>query len=145
MVSSSPAHRSLQHIGIRARLERSLCQHVTTIRRENDDARIRELPANRRQRIDAAHSRHLDVEQGDVRLHDPELTDGFDARGNLGHETHVTLPGDERADSFPQQRVVVYGEYADGARGSGVDVGDADLMAMFRVPTCPRSTAGFSW
>ena len=57
-----------QQVALRARLESAIDVFVSVVSSEHDDSRFSKLLSNLRNRIDAAHHRHAQVHQRDVRL-----------------------------------------------------------------------------
>jgi hypothetical protein len=73
--------------------------------------------ANRDQRVDAAHLRHLDVEQRHVGANGAKLLDRFASGRGLCHELHVALRPYECRDSRAEQGMIVCGQHTDRVVG----------------------------
>ena len=63
--------------------------------------------ANRNERIDAVHFRHLQVHQRDIRVVRSELLNGIASVGCLAHQNHIGLNAYQTGDSLPHDWMVV--------------------------------------
>ena len=66
------------------------------------------LAANRAHRVDAAHLRHLQVHQRDVRLMLAEQLDRLTSVGGFRDQFHIRLTRDQRGDAFADDGMIVY-------------------------------------
>jgi len=90
----------------RARAKRTLDLAVRIRRGEHDDARIRELAADRNERIGTARTRQTDIHERDIRPMFPELGDGFDGRLCVGNDPHVRLRIDDHGQTLPKNGMI---------------------------------------
>ena len=103
---------ALQDVALRACSKRPLDFHVTFGSRQHDDAGIRELTANGHHGVDAILIWKPDIHQGYVRSKLAKPLQSLRSTGGLAHNAHVGLTIDKRGDSFPQQRMIIYGQDA---------------------------------
>src|SRR5258705_13751753 len=94
---------------------------VAGVRRQDDDVRLWKFAANRNDRIDTVHLRHLQVHQGDIRTVRAELLNRFTSVGRFGDQRHVRLTGDEARDPLAEERMVVDRNNPNRARLSAHD------------------------
>ena len=108
--------RGLQDIAGGAGAQRPPDLAITFDGREHDDSRVGELPQDGRQRVDAVRSRETHVHQRDVRASLPEREQRVTCGGGLGHEAHVGLGVDDRAEAFAEDGVVFHAQDRDRLR-----------------------------
>src|ERR1700682_1409839 len=77
------SQQTFQEINTSAGLERTLDLDIPGIGRQYDNARFGKLTANRVDRVDAGHIRHLQIHECDVRVVSSELLDGLPTIGRL--------------------------------------------------------------
>src|SRR5450755_4970138 len=87
--------------------ERTQNLHVAYIGRQHNDLRIWKLPANRNERIDAVHFRHLQIHQRDIGTVRPELLNGLATVGRLAYQNHVGLNANQSGDPLAHNWMVV--------------------------------------
>src|SRR6266481_4333914 len=73
---------------------------------------VRKLAANCADGVDAAHLRHLQVHQGDVRMMPSKLFDRLQSITGFRNQFHVYLMPDQRGDAGAEKGMVVYGQYS---------------------------------
>ena len=108
----------LQHVGLRARLERARDLVVRVVGRQHDHACLRVAPANLPNHLDAFHDRHPQVEQRHVRTMAFVGLERLDTVARFGDDAQVGLLVDDVGDARSKQGVVVDEEHA-GATGRG--------------------------
>ncbi len=133
--------RVLQEIAHRAGRDRPKDVLIAVVHRQHDDPGIRLLAADRLNRLDTVHGRHLEVHQRDVGPIPQELLDRLFTIARLGHDGHVRLHADDAGDAFAHQPVVIDTENANRVghliysaapsthRDSAASVGRADARA----------------
>ena len=102
--------RGLQDIPGRAGPQGSPNLAIAFDGREHDDSCVWELPEDRRQRVDAVGSRKAHVHQRDVRASLLEREQRLTCGGGLGHEAHVGLGFDDRAQAVAEDGVVFHAQ-----------------------------------
>src|ERR1700722_10300070 len=80
---------------------------ITVVSGQYDNSRAGKFLANRCHSIQAVHSGHLQVHQGDVRLVRTELLNRFSTTGSFRHHSHVWLAPQKRGQRLQEQRMVV--------------------------------------
>ena len=105
-----PRRHALEQVAARAGRERALDLDVALEGREHDDASVGELGADGGERVDAAHVGQAQVHERHVGPLRPVLLDASRPVRRLGHELHVGLRVDQRADPLAQQRMVVHAQ-----------------------------------
>src|ERR1051325_7749408 len=96
-----------QQIGHRAQHQRLLHARIARIGGEDDDARIGKLAADRGDRLQSVHARHLQIEHGDVRPLLAETLDAFHAIAGFAGDLHVRRAFDRGAQAVAHDRMVV--------------------------------------
>ena len=97
----------LQHVRLRAGLERARDLFVGVVGREHDDARPRVALADPANDLDAFHHRHPQIEQRHVGVMALVGFDRLDAVAGFGDHAQVGLLVDDVGDAGPEQRVIV--------------------------------------
>src|ERR1700734_2711522 len=83
--------QAFQYVGARSCLKGSIRQGVTLIGCQNDGPCIGEFAADRDNRVDAVHIRHLDIDQEYVRSRGTIALEGFSSRSCLAYDRDVGL------------------------------------------------------
>ena len=108
----------LEEIAARAGLQ--TCQHELIVVECRQDDRRRQLVGRgqRIQHIEPRHARHAHVEQHDVGLHARNRLDGLHPVARLGDDADRIRQLQQRADTLPDQRLVVDETHFDHAAPS---------------------------
>ncbi len=101
-------HLALEHVGLSARLDGTLCQDVPQVGGQHDDACRFELAPDGGNGVDAAHVGHLQVHQRHIGSEQTELFYRLAPVRRLARELDVGRFGDQREDAFPHERMVVH-------------------------------------
>ena len=125
----------LEQIGLRAGLERAQRLHIAGIGGQHDDARLRELAADRNDRIEPAHLRHLQIHQRDVGTVRAKLLDGLAPVGGLGDHLHVRLSSDQSHDALADERMIIHRKDPDGGGFAAHDSLGASSLRFVRQAT----------
>ncbi len=104
------AQGAFQEIATGASFERAQHLSVARVRRQHDDSGVGFLCANRLQRTEAVHFRHLQVHQRHVGTMSAELLNRVASVLRFGDEHHVRLVRNQSRDPGAEQRMVVDGE-----------------------------------
>src|SRR2546427_2680862 len=78
---------------------------------EEDNLRGRGDLADLVRRLDAVHSRHIDIEKNDIRLQLPNPLDGLCSVRRLPANVKP-MPFEKRTDGGPRHSIIVYHQYA---------------------------------
>src|SRR5262249_13825518 len=93
---------------------------IAVERRQNQDARVRKLRAQDRERLETVHLRHLQIHQGHVGTLLAEERDGFGARAGLADDLHIRETFQESGKAFSDGRMILGDQETDGRRASHV-------------------------
>src|SRR5437016_3271889 len=127
----APAAERLQEVVHRAHLEGA--DRVLVVGGGEDD--VRGGLAQRLQHLEAAHARHLDVKEDEVRALLLDQLEGLHAVDRLAEQAHVVQPGEEADQAVACQLLVVDDEDADGAhRYAAASAGRSGRRSRTRVP-----------
>jgi hypothetical protein len=96
------AQQAFQQVRKRSCFDRAYDVDVARVGREHDDARLGELGANRRQRVETVHLRHLQIHQRHIGMELSKLLDRFAAISRFADEHHVRFIGDQPGYAVPQ-------------------------------------------
>src|SRR5271157_5032531 len=99
--------RIFQQITLCSCFERAKNLYIALIRRQDDDFRIRKLPPNRDDRIEAVHLRHLQIHQRNVGAMRTEQLDSLAAIRSFGDQSQIRLSTDEHGYALPYQGMIV--------------------------------------
>lgn len=107
---------AFEQVATRATGERALNLHVAFRRRQHNDARRWVIGANRGDCCNATHVRKPQIHEGEVRHVLAELRYGFGCGRGRRYQLHVSTLGDDRRDSFAEQRMIIHAENAQALR-----------------------------
>ena len=99
--------RILEQVGLSTGLERTENLHVARVGRQHDNSCVGKFIANRNERVEAIHFRHLQVHQRNVRMVRPELLDGFATVGRFTYQNHVRLNANQTGDPLAYDGMIV--------------------------------------
>ena len=108
---------ALQQVGGGPGLDGPRRLHIALIGGEHDDPRIAGLGADRFDRLEAAHARHLKIHKGDVGPQIRERRDRFGTVAGFADNLHVALHLDDRGNAFTQRGMIVDCQDPDRACG----------------------------
>ncbi len=99
--------RPLEHIAACTGPHRRKDRVVVLEHGDDDDADVRAGRHDAPRGLDAVDARHLDVHQHHIGLQGRGLVDGILARGRLTHHLGIGHGGQQRAQAFAKQGVIV--------------------------------------
>jgi len=77
--------------------------------RQDDNSCVGELGANRTNRVDAAHFRHLQIHERDIRAMVSKLFERLASVRRFPNHLYVRLRVDQGSNALAKERMVVYG------------------------------------
>src|SRR5215831_15447677 len=107
------SHQILEQISGSTGLKCSSGLSIARVSRQDNDASVRKLGPDSRNRPDAAHVGHAEVHQRHIRPQATKALNGLTPTAGLSDQGHILLTVEHRCDSFPQELVIVDGEYSD--------------------------------
>src|SRR5579871_3843822 len=136
------AQEILEQVAAGAGLKRAQHLNVAGIRCQDNNSCPRKFAANRRDRVDAVHFRHLQVHQDHVRLMSTKLLDRLTPVRGFGDEFHVGLSREKFRDAVTEQRMVINRQNTNGLSTHSSLSFDASLrLRKSRKPERPLETA----
>ena len=107
----------LEHVGLRAGLERARDLFVGVVGREHDHARARIAFAQPLHDLDALHDRHPEIQQRHVGMMAIEGLEGLDAVAGFGDDVQIGFLVDDVGHAGSEQGVIVNQQHAGARRG----------------------------
>src|ERR1044071_1580349 len=127
-----------QEIAVRAGAQCTEKIRVVVERGEDENRRRRKALANARRRLNAVEPRHAQVHQHDRRMQRLDERDRFLAVRRFADDLEIVARGEERAQPFAKEHLIVGDDDADhaGSSTSSVKPWSGDVVVRIEPPSC---------